>query len=235
MPLRALVLNSGPFPRPALPGVLGTPGLSATPGGPAWPSRASGWGHAPTARGFPCCVGSPLQACRRHCPGGTAGSGRFSGCDPHLPSGCGLPRFRGGSAPTSRISRPARRSLRLRPACSRSRLSDPLHRRLRRSRCLHRRSDCYRLERPSCRAGVAPLKIQAFPRRTQNCTLSPDAESDLVLKESPAGLNSPPWQAHRVGLGRQPGSARGHQRPCQGPRSSPPWLTGPIIIYFAHR
>ena len=121
MPLRALVLNSGPFPRPALPGVLGTPGLSATPGGPAWPSRASGWGHAPTARGFPCCVGSPLQTCRRHYPGGTAGSGRFSGCNPHLPSGCGLPRFCGGSAPTSRVSRPARRSLTLRPACSRGR------------------------------------------------------------------------------------------------------------------
>jgi hypothetical protein len=158
MPLRASVLNSGPFPRPALPGFLGTTGLSATPSGPAWPSRASGWGHAPTARGFPCCVGSPLLACRRHYPGGTAGSGRFSGCNPRLPSSCGLPRFCGGSAPTSRISRPARRSLALRPACSRSRLSDPLHRRLRRSRCLHRRSDCYRLERPSCRAGVAPAE-----------------------------------------------------------------------------
>jgi hypothetical protein len=177
MPLRALVLNSGPFPRPALPGVLGTTGLSATPGGPAWPSRASGWGHAPTARGFPCCVGSPLQTCRRHYPGGTAGSGRFSGCDPHLPSGCGLPRFSGGSAPTSRISRPARRSLALRPACSRSRLSDPLHRRLRRSRCLHRRSDCYRLERPSCRAGVAPAGEAG-----SDCTCSPT----LLKPDGPA-------------------------------------------------
>src|SRR3954447_22779697 len=154
-----LVLNSGPFPRPALPGVHGTADLSVTPGGPACPSRESGWrSRASTARGFPCCVGSPLQTCRRQYPGGTTGSSRFSGCDPQFPSDCGLPRFHGGSAPTLSLSRPARRSLALRPACSRSRLSDPLHRRLRRSRCLHRRSDCYRLERPSCRAGVAPAE-----------------------------------------------------------------------------
>jgi hypothetical protein len=158
LPLRALVLNSGPFPRPALPGVLGRTGLSATPGGPAWPSRASGWGHAPTARGFPCCVGSFLQTCRRHYPGGTTGSRRFGGLSPQFPSDGGLPRFCGGSAPTLRVSRPARRSLTLRPACSRGRRSDPLHRRLRRFRYLHRRSDCYRLERLSCRAGLAPAK-----------------------------------------------------------------------------
>jgi hypothetical protein len=35
-----------------------------------------------------------------------------------------------------------------------SRLSDPLHRRLRRLRCLHRRSDYYRVERSSSRAGL---------------------------------------------------------------------------------
>jgi hypothetical protein len=35
----------------------------------------------------------------------------------------------------------------LRPACSPSRLSDPLHRRLRRLRFLYRRSDCFRVER----------------------------------------------------------------------------------------
>jgi hypothetical protein len=35
----------------------------------------------------------------------------------------------------------------LRPADSRSRLHDPFHQRLRRFRYLHRRSDCYRLER----------------------------------------------------------------------------------------
>jgi hypothetical protein len=34
--------------------------------------------------------------------------------------------------------------------------SDPLHRRLRRLCCLHRRSDCYRVERSSSRAGLLP-------------------------------------------------------------------------------
>ncbi len=34
-------------------------------------------------------------------------------------------------------------------------LCDPLHRRLRRLCCLHRRSDCYRVERSSSRAGLS--------------------------------------------------------------------------------
>src|SRR3954451_2413231 len=154
-----LVLNSGPFPRPALPGVLGTAGLSVTPGGPACPSRESGWrSRASTVWGFPCCVGSPLQTCHRQYPGGTTGLCRFSGCDPQFPSDGGLPRFRGGSAPTLSLSGPSQRSLTLRPACSRGRQGDPFHRRLRRFRCLHRRSDCYRLERLRCRAGFAPAE-----------------------------------------------------------------------------
>ena len=42
--------------------------------------------------GFPCCVGSPCAACRRHYPGGTPGSCRFMRREPLFPSGCGLPR-----------------------------------------------------------------------------------------------------------------------------------------------
>jgi len=72
-----LALNQGPFPRPELPGVNGTTGLSATPGGPACPSRASGWGsRALTAWGFPCCVDLLVPTCRRHYPGGPLGSDR---------------------------------------------------------------------------------------------------------------------------------------------------------------
>jgi hypothetical protein len=67
-----------------------------------------------------------LQTCRRHYPGGTAEPchscllptqrrGRV------LHSG-GLPQSYGGSAPTLHFSRPAQRSLTLRPACSRNRL-----------------------------------------------------------------------------------------------------------------
>ena len=65
----------------------------------------------------------------------------------------GLPRNGGGSAPALVFSRPAQRSLTLRPACSPSRLCDLLHRRLQQLRCLRRCFDCYRMERTSSRTG----------------------------------------------------------------------------------
>lgn len=58
-----------------------------------------------------------------------------------------LPRNHGGSASTSRLSRPAQRSLALWPAYSPSHFHDPLHRRLQPFRYLYNCSDCYRLER----------------------------------------------------------------------------------------
>jgi len=45
-------------------------------------------------------------------------------------------------------------------------LNDPLHRKLRQLRCLRRRFDCYRVERTSSRAGVAPAEVQRLSRRT---------------------------------------------------------------------
>src|ERR1700692_3540008 len=44
--------------------------------------------------------------------------------------------------------------------------SDPLHRQLRQLRCLRCRVDCYRVERTSSRAGVAPAEVQRLSRRT---------------------------------------------------------------------
>src|SRR5208282_2428612 len=41
-----------------------------------------------------------------------------------------------------------------------------LSRRLRRFRHLHRRSDSYRLDRPSCRVGIAPTEDQHLTRFT---------------------------------------------------------------------
>jgi hypothetical protein len=79
-----------------------------------------------------------------------------------IPGNDGLPRYSGGSAPTSPFSRPAQRSLALRPACSPSRLGDPLHQKLRQFRYLHCRSDCYRLERPVAGWESHPLKINTF-------------------------------------------------------------------------
>jgi hypothetical protein len=60
--------------------------------------------------------GPRLPACRRHYPGRTDEPVR-SCCS----IGIGLPRNSGGSAPASPVSRPAQRSLALRPACSPSR------------------------------------------------------------------------------------------------------------------
>ncbi len=119
--LLALTLNQGPFPPPALPGFPGTTDPSATSSGPACPSRESGWGsRAPTRRGFPCCVQSPFACMPAPLP-------RW---DPRLMSlifarNSGLPRYTDGSAPTSPFSRPARRSLTFRPACSPSRPRRP--------------------------------------------------------------------------------------------------------------
>ena len=45
-------------------------------------------------------------------------------------------------------------------------LCDLLHRRLRRLCCLHRRSNCYRVERSSSRAGLSPAVVQRLSRRT---------------------------------------------------------------------
>jgi hypothetical protein len=64
------------------------------------------------------------------------------------------------------ISRPARCSLTLRPACSPIALLRLLHRKLRQLHCFHCRSDCYRLERPFAGRVYLPLKTSAFSRRT---------------------------------------------------------------------
>jgi len=81
-------------------------------------------------------------------------------------SNFGLPRNRGGSAPALRFSRPAQRSLTLRPARSPSRQCDLLHRRLQQLRCLRHCFDCYRVERNSSRAGYprcGPAPFTAHP------------------------------------------------------------------------
>src|ERR1700731_1370636 len=45
-------------------------------------------------------------------------------------------------------------------------LNDPLYRKLRQLCCLRCRFDCYRVERTSSRAGVAPAEAQRLSRRT---------------------------------------------------------------------
>ena len=83
-----------------------------------------------------------------------------------IPFASAFPRYRGGSAPALTVSRPAQRSLTLRPARLPSRHCDLLHQRLQQSRCLHCCSDCYRVERTSSRAGIprcGPAPFTADP------------------------------------------------------------------------
>src|SRR5262249_14124449 len=57
--------------------------------------------------------------------------------------------------------------------------SDPFHRKLRQFRCLHYRLDCYRVERTSSRAGVAPAEVQRLSRRTISPIVIPGSGAKL--------------------------------------------------------
>jgi hypothetical protein len=76
-------------------------------------------------------------------------------------------RKRSGSASALSVSGLAQRSLTLQPTCSPSRLNGPLHRRLRQLCHLHRRFDCYRVERTSSRVGLSPTEKHRLSRRTR--------------------------------------------------------------------
>jgi hypothetical protein len=82
--------------------------LRVPPGPPSLP-RALEFASART--GVPPLAQTAFPACRARYPGGP---GRCT-CR-WLPGRCGLPRFSGGSASTTSLSRPARASLALRPA-----------------------------------------------------------------------------------------------------------------------
>ena len=111
--------------------------------------------------GFPCCVWSPTRTCHRHYPG------RFDEACPLVylhrlrPSLCNSQvgscnYFFGACSAFTRVM-----------ACTLAESpSDPLHRKLRQLRCLRCRFDCYRVERTSSRAGVAPAEVQRLSRRT---------------------------------------------------------------------
>ncbi len=113
--------KSGPFPRPALPGVNGTTSLSVIPDDPACPSRETCWEPRPPIAGTSRVACRFLfHACRRHYPGGTRETSSLD-CS----TDNGLPRYSGGSASTLPVSRPAQRSHALRPACLLTPLREP--------------------------------------------------------------------------------------------------------------
>ena len=141
-PRQVAFLNSGPFPPPELPGFLGTTSLSATPAarpvprGVRWDLASHRW--ASLLQQF------PVPYMPSPDPGGIADQiVQHEGSNPSiLRSDGGLPRSQAGRLSLN-LSRPARCSLALWPANSPHRRTVRVSRRLRRLRCLHRRSDSF--------------------------------------------------------------------------------------------
>jgi hypothetical protein len=110
----------------------------------------------PTARVSPV-TRITLPACRAHYPGGSNGCARRL-----LPHPCGLPRFAGGSASASLLSRPAQALLTLRPVGSLSRPKRPLSRGFSPSSYPSKLPVSYRNNRQFSGWNLPPLVIRAF-------------------------------------------------------------------------
>ena len=112
--------KSGPFPPPELPGFNGRMDLSYSRSR----RRPSGglWGGNPRVIGSPPIARVALSTCRAHYPGGS----QRVHMPASFPVAYSLPRYTGGSASASLLSRPAQASLTLRPADSLSRPRRPL-------------------------------------------------------------------------------------------------------------
>jgi len=161
--------KSGPFPPPTLLGFYGTTSLSATPHGPACPSRASGWEIRLPPLGFPVLRGPSL--CRHAVASTPVATREGMKSFPLLSSrlrpspslcwvGCHIMLFEACTAFTFVTACLLAESL-----------YDPFHRRLRQYCCLHCRSDRYRLERPVAGWELHPLKGHALARRTRGTHL----------------------------------------------------------------
>jgi hypothetical protein len=111
--------------------------------------------------GFPCCVWSPMRTCHRHYPGRFNGACSLVYLHCQRPSPCNSKvgscnYFFGACSAFTHVT-----------ACTLAESPcDPLHRELRQLCCLRCRLDCYRVERTSSRAGVAPAEVQRLSRRT---------------------------------------------------------------------
>jgi hypothetical protein len=156
-------LNSGPFPPPALPGFKSptNPSATLTRHGLSLagvrlrgtPPRHEG---LPVLRWISCAGMLPPIPRRDRWVGSLMGR--------HIPAGLlltsdgGLPQVSDGSAPTTRFSGPHRKFTCVAAYLLAGLQNGPLDRRLRRLCYLPRRSDCYRLERPRCRAGLIPAE-----------------------------------------------------------------------------
>ena len=111
--LHTSLSKQGLFAPPALPGILATTGPSATPAARPHP-RGLPVGLRSPPQGLPVLLSYPsYMRAAATTPVEPQGA-----CVALFPRNISLPRISGGSASTSPVSRPARRSLALRPACS---------------------------------------------------------------------------------------------------------------------
>ena len=141
-------------------------------GSPVWRSRHRHRG------GFPCCFGSPYIDMPPPVPRRDRWIkslvGRRIPAEDQESSDDGLPQDIDGSAPTTDISRPHRKFTFVAACLLAEPPSGPLHRRLRRYRHLHRRSDCYRLERLKLPGGN-PTRSRSKPFHGAQCPRFPSS------------------------------------------------------------
>jgi hypothetical protein len=146
------------------------PPHTARPGSrelPVDPYRDHRWG-------FPCCVWSPLPTCHRHYPGRSDEACSLVPLHRLRPSLCNsqVGSCNGFFGACSAFTQVTTCTLAESPC-------DPLHRKLRPLCCLRCRFDCYRVERTSSRAGVAPAEVQRLSRRTVSPTTHLFADSKV--------------------------------------------------------
>jgi hypothetical protein len=111
---------------------------------------------------FPCCVWSPLPACRRQYPG------RSDGTCPLVPFHQLRPSHEPGRVGSCIVGFGACSAFTHVTACTLAKSpSDSPHQRLQQSRCLNCCSDCYRVERTSSRADFTPAVDHHLSRRTR--------------------------------------------------------------------
>ena len=162
IPLSASLSNQGSFPPPELPGFRGTTSPSATlPARPAPRGVPVGACHA-TDRASRVATAPLFHACRRQYPGGAGRCPRRS-----LSGRCQPSPIFDGSASALPVSRPARRSLALRPTWSLSRPRRPVAPEcFSRSRYLLQPLRLLPAGATVAGRGSHPLGDGTFPRRT---------------------------------------------------------------------
>ena len=161
-PLSVSLSNQGSFPPPALPGLRGTTSPSATlPARPAPRGVPVGMCAPPT--GLPVLL-PPPSSMRAAATTPAEPAGAYVA---HFPARGSLPRKTGGSASALRVSRPARRSLALRPVWSLGRPRRPVSPKcFRLCRYLHRPLRLLPAGATVAGRDSHPLRDGAFPRHT---------------------------------------------------------------------